>query len=229
MSVETAKEIEVGTHVRFVQWVRKIGLRDEVKALFVPDETIGWVTSDRFKDHAGRTVIGVIWQMKHREVRMFMLPEEVGPVTVVDPPAPLEGRAQEAKGKKGQEAADRSSGRSDGAQKGPREVLVEPERIKGEIARSYSGDFIADHKGNSRVRIPFTHDGALYVAVGGSSTGWDAYRLVPREEFDGQTRTYADSVKGGRMSGYHGIEVKHRGKPCVLVGPKVTFRPAKEE
>ena len=70
-----------------------------------------------------------------------------------------------------------------------------------------------------------------------------AYQLVPSADFAGEILTYADKVinnpkdtdctysedtaRNDPLGFYHGMQVISAGKPHVLVGPPIIFRPGK--
>lgn len=113
-----------------------------------------------------------------------------------------------------------------------------PPGIFAEVEASYSADTIAQT--TSKVKMPFKYWGKLYISTGDAipGPGKECYQLVPREEYQGEIRTY--HVPKGREyeeyyeerrkdpSGfYDGMLVKHGKNDCVLVGPPVTFLPQK--
>jgi len=95
--------------------------------------------------------------------------------------------------------------------------------IQGDIDASYSADRIAV-PGKEKIKKPFEHDGVLYICTGSGyfdgEPEADAWRVVPKAEYQGETRSY-----GGGVRGYEGILVKQGRDEYVLTGPKVIFRP----
>lgn len=107
---------------------------------------------------------------------------------------------------------------------------------EGDISASYSADRIG---AGEPVRKPFRWKGALWTSIGMSSLGSErivtAYRLVPAALFDGDTRSYAKTVADGEaarsnpLGFYHGMEVRHGGKPFVISGKPEEFAPSQSE
>lgn len=107
---------------------------------------------------------------------------------------------------------------------------------EGDIVASYSADRIGMEE---PVRKPFRWQGALWVGVGftggNDARRVEAYRLMPRDLFEGPTRSYAATVADGHSARanpngfYHGMETTHGGKACVLCGPPQDFAPTKTE
>ncbi len=94
------------------------------------------------------------------------------------------------------------------------------EALMIKIAQGYSAQSIAD---KSAVRKPFTYEGALYAHTGNdfrTKDGLLAYKLVPRDQWPGDTLQYKHL---NPETGYHGIEVKYGKTPYVMQGPEVTF------
>src|ERR1700686_2933926 len=133
-----------------------------------------------------------------------------------------------------------------------RVIYVEPGRLehsyeegrkKGDIDASYSGDMISNPR--STVRKPFHFENGRYVSTGTAPLpdSASAYQLVPSASFNGETMTYADKVnnnpkdahckypgdtaRNDPLGFYHGMQVISAGKPHVLVGPPIIFRPGK--
>lgn len=99
---------------------------------------------------------------------------------------------------------------------------------EGDIAAAYSADRIGM---GGAIRRPFNHEGGLWVTVGTSREGCEAYRLTASEAFAGATMTYAERTRNGDaaradpMGYYHGMRVTHAGDDRVLCGPPVLFVP----
>jgi hypothetical protein len=106
-------------------------------------------------------------------------------------------------------------------------------RPEGDIYASYSGDTICD---SSKVRKPFSWHGSLWVAVnmeggGGEVSKVKAYRLVPRNFFEGTPTTYrkktdrdhGEAARKDPKGFYHGMTVTERGEIYVLCGPPSMF------
>jgi hypothetical protein len=97
---------------------------------------------------------------------------------------------------------------------------------EGDIRASYSADRIGM---GQPVRKPFRYAGALWVCVGTSPSGAEAYRLVQPSVYCGIARTYHDRCSGGdraragQAGFYDGIIVRHAGRELVMAGPPVTF------
>jgi len=133
-----------------------------------------------------------------------------------------------------------------------RVIYVEPARIEhnyescrknGDINASYSGDMISNPR--STVRRPFQFEKGRYVSTGSGPLpdSVSAYQLVLSADFAGEILTYADKVinnpkdtdctysgdtaRNDPLGFYHGMQVISAGKPHVLVGPPIIFRPGK--
>ncbi len=98
---------------------------------------------------------------------------------------------------------------------------------EGDIPASYSGDSIAM---GQPVRKPFRMDGEMWVAIGLSNRGAQAYRLCPLRIFNGIPTTYpektgsaalAEAARNDPNGFYDRMTVKHGGKEFVLCGPEV--------
>lgn len=109
-------------------------------------------------------------------------------------------------------------------------IEVTADRLE-EIRETYSGDTIA----NKTIRRPFTHEGHLFVSVGGRTGGnlpprEECYRIVPREQFDGPTTWYGDpkddpDKRRAQPEGfYHGMLIQRGKSEWVLVGPPIEFQ-----
>lgn len=86
---------------------------------------------------------------------------------------------------------------------------------------------------------PFTYEGFMYISTGGEGGGGsqekaEAYKLMPRAEYTGETRTYTvpkgredeeyyDSLRTDPKGFYNGMLVTWGKQECVLVGPELTF------
>jgi hypothetical protein len=95
------------------------------------------------------------------------------------------------------------------------------------------------------VRKPFHFENGRYVSTGTGPLpdSASAYQLVPSASFSGEPLTYADKVnnnpkdahckypgdtaRNDPLGFYHGMQVISAGKPHVLVGPPIIFRPGK--
>jgi hypothetical protein len=133
-----------------------------------------------------------------------------------------------------------------------RVIYVEPTRLQhdyeshrknGDINASYSGDLISNPR--STVRRPFQFENNRYVSTGSGPLlhSVSAYQLVPSTAYTGEAMTYTEKVSNNpkdaecKYSGdtarndplgfYHGMLVTSAGKPHVMVGPSIIFRPAK--
>jgi hypothetical protein len=108
----------------------------------------------------------------------------------------------------------------------------------GDIMGSFSADRIAEGK---PVRKPFQFQDSLWVCTGafwsGEAISKDeayAYRLVPKESFNGNAGSYEemslkeydpDAPPIENPAGlYDGMIVRFRSKDCVLCGPETTFK-----
>ncbi len=97
---------------------------------------------------------------------------------------------------------------------------------EGDIRASYSADRIGM---GQPIRKPFRYAGELWVCVGTSPSGAEAYRLVHPSLYGGAARTYhdrcrdGDCARGDRAGFYDGIIVRHAGRELVMAGPPVTF------
>jgi hypothetical protein len=97
---------------------------------------------------------------------------------------------------------------------------------EGDIHASYSADRIGMGK---PVRKPFRFAGGLWVCVGCSGKGAEAYRLSRLSEFVGETFDYGERVRDGQagrsdpLGFYHGMRVCHAGQEFILTGPAVRF------
>jgi ParB/RepB/Spo0J family partition protein len=115
-------------------------------------------------------------------------------------------------------------------------VEVDAKRLNsGDIYKSNSLMSIMEGK----IKTPFEFEGSHYVwtgaVSGGAGHGWsevDAYKVVPLAEFRGETRTYGErfSLPDSHPDryGYNKIRVTYKKEEFVLVGPKVTFVPKKD-
>jgi hypothetical protein len=121
-----------------------------------------------------------------------------------------------------------------------RSLTVEPSRLafgawchasekqigEGDIRASYSADRIGM---GQPIRKPFRYTGELWVCVGTSPSGAEAYRLVHPSLYYGTARIYHDRCRDGeRARGdqtgfYDGIIVRHAGRELVMCGPPVMF------
>lgn len=133
-----------------------------------------------------------------------------------------------------------------------RVIYVEPARLEhsyeshrknGDITASYSGDMISNPK--STVRRPFQFENGRFVSTGSGPLpdSVSAYQLIPSTDFAGQTLSYAnkvinnpkdvdcqysgDTARNDPLGFYHGMQVISAGKPHVMVGPPIIFRPGK--
>ena len=113
---------------------------------------------------------------------------------------------------------------------------------EGDIMGSYSADRIGEGR---PVRKPFQFQGSLWVCTGGLWSGAgdskneaDAYRLVPKERFEGQPQSYRErtatedlreQAREDPMGFYHGVVVKFRSAGYVLCGPKALFKADPEQ
>lgn len=113
---------------------------------------------------------------------------------------------------------------------------VHADFLEKKVKASFSGDTIAE-KG-SKVKKPFKHDDSQWICAAYDGDDCGCYRLVPKAEYTGPTRTY--DVPEGREykeyyeelekdpnGSYHGMLVKWGKMDCVLVGPVVRFRAEK--
>jgi hypothetical protein len=97
---------------------------------------------------------------------------------------------------------------------------------EGDIRASYSGDRIGM---GQPIRKPFRYAGELWVCVGTSPSGAEAYRLVHPSIYGGTARTYherwrdGDHARGDPAGFYDGIFVRHAGRELVMSGPPVMF------
>ncbi len=97
---------------------------------------------------------------------------------------------------------------------------------EGDIRASYSADRIGM---GQPIRKPFRYCGELWVCIGTSPSGAEAYRLVHPSVYRGTARSYHDRCRDGdRARGdpagfYDGIIVRHAGQELVMVGPSVLF------
>lgn len=97
---------------------------------------------------------------------------------------------------------------------------------EGDIRASYSADRIGM---GQPIRKPFRYAGELWVCVGTSPSGAEAYRLVHASLFGGAARSYHDRCRDGdRARGdpagfYDSIIVRHAGRELVMFGPPATF------
>jgi hypothetical protein len=102
---------------------------------------------------------------------------------------------------------------------------------EGDIRASYSADRIGM---GQPVRKPFSYAGGLWVCVGSSPSGAEAYRLVHPSLYGGTACSYHDRCRDGdRARGdpagfYDGIIVRHAGRELVMAGPPATFVAGKE-
>ena len=114
------------------------------------------------------------------------------------------------------------------------EVTPEPEgqatELDGAEYKKMLGSYSGDKIPNGRVRKPFKHDGDLWIAGGGGVADGgprEAYKLVPKSEYEGETTTYGEAdFDARRESGrgfYDGMVVKRGKNDWVLVGPPRTF------
>jgi len=106
---------------------------------------------------------------------------------------------------------------------------------EGDIAASYSADFIALH---NRIRKPFTFQNGLWVCVGTSHFGGRtsrAYRLTEITHFDGEPTTYAEKTRDSESARndpngfYHGMTVNRGGRTYILTGPPAEFTAGNEQ
>lgn len=104
-------------------------------------------------------------------------------------------------------------------------TALDPETFEA-LDASYSADTIGCE---GRTRKPCLIGQTEWVSIGGGRMGGQrkharAYRLAPD---DGTALPYAEHNFRGQqretMGGYHGMAVKVRGKPMMLVGPEQTF------
>ena len=97
---------------------------------------------------------------------------------------------------------------------------------EGDIRASYSADRIGM---GQPIRKPFPYGGELWVCIGTSRSGAEAYRLVHALLYGGTARTYHDRCRDGDRARsdpagfYDGIIVRHAGRELVMSGPPVTF------
>src|SRR3546814_9631196 len=92
---------------------------------------------------------------------------------------------------------------------------------EGDIRASYSADRIGM---GQPIRKPFRYAGELWVCVGTSPSGAEAYRLVHPSLYGGAARTYpdrccdGDCARGDQAGFYDGIIVRHAGRELVKIG-----------
>lgn len=97
---------------------------------------------------------------------------------------------------------------------------------EGDIRASYSADRIGM---GQPIRKPFRYAGELWVCVGTSPSGAEAYRLVHPSVYGGTARSYhdrcrdGDRARGDQAGFYDGIIVLHAGLELVMAGPPATF------
>ncbi len=103
---------------------------------------------------------------------------------------------------------------------------TEKQTGEGDIRASYSADRIGMCQ---PVRKPFRYGGELWVCIGTSASGAEAYRLVHPSVFGGMARSYhdrcrdGDRARGDHAGFYDGIIVRHAGRELVMAGPPATF------
>jgi|GEM_PF-2525310 len=129
-------------------------------------------------------------------------------------------------------------------------IYVDPARLDhnyetgrkdGDITSSYSGDTISNPR--STVRKPFLFENNRYVSTGTGPLpdSVSAYQLVPLTAYAGETMTYTakvignpkdadckypgDTARNDPLGFHHGMQVISAGKPHVLIGPPIIFRP----
>jgi len=122
------------------------------------------------------------------------------------------------------------------SQKESKVIYVDQEKM-AEVEASYSAGKIMERR--SSVRNPFILDGEYYIATSGVASGvdryWDVYKIVRREEFTGETRTYAtppgretleynEELRNDPMGFYNGMAVKWGKSDWVIVGPEMIIR-----
>ena len=102
---------------------------------------------------------------------------------------------------------------------------------EGDIRASYSADRIGM---GQPIRKPFRYGGDLWVCVGTSLSGAEAYRLVHPSVYGGTARSYhdrcrdGDRARGDQAGFYDGIIVRHAGREFVMAGPPVMFAAGEE-
>jgi|SRR5579872_2143014 len=103
---------------------------------------------------------------------------------------------------------------------------------EGDIAASYSADRIGM---GEPLRKPFEWKGSLWVCVSRRGDSAEAYRLMHPQAFSGTPLTYREKAMDGDAARndpngfYHGMLVKHAGKPFVLSGPPALLVPGEPE
>ena len=118
--------------------------------------------------------------------------------------------------------------------------MVEPSRLaygawchatdkqvgEGDIRASYSADRIGM---GQPIRKPFRYARDLWVCVGTSLSGAEAYRLVHPFVYGGAAHSYhdrcsdGDRARGDPAGFYDGIIVRYAGRQLVMAGPPVMF------
>jgi hypothetical protein len=97
---------------------------------------------------------------------------------------------------------------------------------EGDIRASYSADRIGM---GHPIRKPFRYGGELWVCIGTSPSGAEAYRLVDASLYGGAARSYLERCRDGNCARsdqagfYDGIIVRHAGRELVMAGPPVMF------
>jgi hypothetical protein len=97
---------------------------------------------------------------------------------------------------------------------------------EGDIRASYSADRIGM---GQPIRKPFRYAGELWVCVGTSPSGAEAYRLIHPSLYSGTACSYhdrrrdGDRARGDQAGFYDGIFVRHAGRELVMAGPPVMF------
>ena len=102
---------------------------------------------------------------------------------------------------------------------------------EGDIRASYSADRIGM---GQPIRKPFRYGGELWVCVGTSPSGAEAYRLMHPSIYGGTARSYhdrcrdGDRARGDQAGFYDGIIVRYAGRELVMAGPPATFLAGEE-
>ncbi len=113
-------------------------------------------------------------------------------------------------------------------------IEVEADRIEKYYHTTYSADTIAESK---TIRGTFPWQGNFYVVTGGIVQGDSviqvtAYRIMPRDRFNGKADFYgegegtgywADTRRAQPEGFYHGMLVNRGSRLWVLVGPPLVF------
>jgi hypothetical protein len=101
------------------------------------------------------------------------------------------------------------------------------------IHRSFSALAIMN---GASINEPFSLNGDLWVSVSANGVGmtqtgkdeFEAYRLVPKADFPGESVSYATKISGRYgppepLGLYHGVQARRGGEEFVLVGPPDIF------